>query len=185
MTTYTIIDESLGPAARMTAEEYLDTYKDALKPHRIVIGAAIAGPTKDKPSVLVVQRSAHERSYPNEWEIPGGHTKLKERIAGTVVREVQEETSLVVTKIFNEFPGFSYWSTKYESDESDDVNDTTRSICTQQLNFCVEVRDISALKLNPDEHQNYAWCTMDTVDQFKMTGPMRKVVVNAIEALSR
>ncbi|KAJ2656356.1 hypothetical protein IWW48_005078 [Coemansia sp. RSA 1200] len=185
MTKCTTIDASLGPAARMTAEEYLGTYKDALKPHRIVIGAAIAGPTKDKPSVLVVQRSAHERSYPNEWEIPGGHVDPGELIVDTVVREVLEETSLVVTKVFNEFPGFSYWSTKYESDESNDVNDTARSICTQQLNFCVEVRDINALKLNPDEHQNYAWCTIDTVDQFKMTAPMRKVVVNAIEAISR
>ncbi|KAJ2381676.1 hypothetical protein GGI23_007530 [Coemansia sp. RSA 2559] len=180
-----IINTSLGPAATMTAEDYIAVYGGSPKLHRIVIGAAIAGSSKDEPSVLIVQRSAHERSYPNEWEIPGGHVDAGELIYETVVREVLEETSLVVTKVVSAFSGFDYWSTKYEEDESDDKDDTTRSICTRQLNYCVEVLDISAIKLNPDEHQNYAWCTKDTIEQFEMTTEMRKVVSSALDELSR
>ncbi|KAJ2552154.1 hypothetical protein EV175_003422 [Coemansia sp. RSA 1933] len=169
----------------MTANDYIATCSGSPKPHRIVIGAAIAGSSKNEPSVLIVQRSAHERSYPNEWEIPGGHVDPGELIYETVVREVLEETSLVVTRVISQFPGFDYWSSKYEEDESEDKNDAARSICTRQLNFCVEILDISAIKLNPDEHQCYAWCTKDTVEQFKMTSEMSNVVLGALDALSK
>ncbi|KAJ1662429.1 hypothetical protein IW140_005899 [Coemansia sp. RSA 1813] len=179
------IERHLGRAATMTADEYIAAYGGSPRPHRIVIGAAIAGPSNDKPSVLIVQRSAHERSYPNEWEIPGGHVDPGELISKTVVREVLEETSLVVTKIIGAFAGFDYRSTKYEEDESEDKDDTTYSICTRQLNYCVEVQNTSAVKLNPDEHQNYAWCTVDTIEQFEMTPAMSKVVRDALDALSR
>ncbi|KAJ1788800.1 hypothetical protein LPJ59_005471 [Coemansia sp. RSA 2399] len=180
-----MINPSLGPAATMTAEDYIAVYGGSPKPHRIVIGAAIAGSSKDEPSVLIVQRSAHERSYPNEWEIPGGHVDPGELIFETVVREVLEETSLVVTKVVSEFAGFDYWSTKYEGEESDDKGDTTRSICTRQLNYCVEILDTSAIRLNPNEHQNYAWCTKDMIEQFEMSSAMSEVVSRALDALSQ
>ncbi|KAJ1936034.1 hypothetical protein FBU59_005189, partial [Linderina macrospora] len=66
-----------------TAAAFIASFTGTPKPHRIVIGAALAKPTTP-PSLLIVQRSAHERSYPNEWEIPGGHVDPGESILDTV-----------------------------------------------------------------------------------------------------
>ncbi|KAJ2700634.1 hypothetical protein FB645_004933 [Coemansia sp. IMI 203386] len=169
--------------ATQTAKDFIDSCQTDPKPHRVVIGAAVAGADLVHPSVLIVQRSAEERSYPNEWEIPGGHVDPGETVVEAVQREVFEETALDVTEVVSEFEGFHYWSTKYEGDESNDKQDTRLSICTFQLNFCVRVKDVSGIKLNPEEHQKHAWCTLETIDQFEMTSTMKKVVKDALVAL--
>ncbi|KAJ1818304.1 hypothetical protein LPJ56_003870 [Coemansia sp. RSA 2599] len=171
--------------ATQTAEDFISSCQTTPVPHRVVIGAAIAGPDLNHPSVLVVQRSANERSYPNQWEIPGGHVDPGETIVQAVEREVFEETALVTTEVVSEFEGFYYWSTKYEESESDDSLDKHPSICTFQINFCVRVEDVSDIKLNPDEHQKHAWCTLENIDEFMMTTTMKKVVSDALAALAR
>ncbi|KAJ2254965.1 hypothetical protein GGI13_001865 [Coemansia sp. RSA 455] len=174
--------ELLALRTTQTAADYILLLTDEPKPHHIVTGGAISHVNHSIPSVLLVQRAAHERSYPNEWEIPGGHVDPGESILESLSREIYEETNLVVTKVLCEFEGFQYWSTKYEEGESDLV-DSTLSVCTQQLNFCVLVSDTSAIKLDPNEHQQYAWCTSETLEQFKMTPTMRQVVRNALDSL--
>ncbi|KAJ2024598.1 hypothetical protein H4S03_009080, partial [Coemansia sp. S3946] len=81
-----------------TAAEYILSLTDEPKPHHIVTGGAISHTNHGIPSVLLVQRAAHERSYPNEWEIPGGHVDPGESILESLSREIYEETNLVVTK---------------------------------------------------------------------------------------
>ncbi|KAJ2505855.1 hypothetical protein IWW47_001858 [Coemansia sp. RSA 2052] len=176
--------EHLALRATQTAADCILLHTGEPKPHHIVTGGAIANTSFDIPSVLLVQRAAHERSYPNEWEIPGGHVDSGESILESLAREVYEETGLVVTKVLCEFEGFRYWSTKYEEGESDAKTDSVFSVYTQQLNFCVLVSDTSAVTLDPQEHQQYAWCTRETLEQYKMTPTMRQVVQNALNALT-
>ncbi|KAJ2810229.1 hypothetical protein H4S07_002789 [Coemansia furcata] len=172
--------ELIALRSTQTAADYIRSCTDTPKPHHIVTGGAIAN--HGIPGVLIVQRAAHEHSYPNEWEIPGGHVDPGESILEALSREIYEETALVVTKVLCEFEGFRYWSTKYEEGES--TTDSSLSVCTQQLNFCVLVKDTSAIKLDPQEHQQYAWCTSETLEQYKMTPTMRQVVSNALEGLA-
>ncbi|KAJ2753018.1 hypothetical protein GGH94_004222 [Coemansia aciculifera] len=176
--------ELLALRATQTVADYILSHTGEPKPHHIVTGGAIANSNHGVPSVLLVQRAAHERSYPNEWEIPGGHVDPGESILESLSREIYEETALVVSKVLCEFEGFLYWSTKYEEGESDSKADLALSVCTQQLNFCVLVSDTSAIKLDPNEHQQYAWCTRETLEQYRMTPTMRQVVSNALDSLA-
>ncbi|KAJ2725169.1 hypothetical protein GGI07_001431 [Coemansia sp. Benny D115] len=182
LTNSSTAQELLELRASQTAACYLASCTTTPIPHRVVVGAAIAGTGSNNPSVLIVQRSADERSYSNEWEIPGGHVDPGESILDAVTREVFEETALKVTEVISEFEGFEYWSTKYEEGDSDDVNDKVMSVCTKQLNFCVRVQDVSRVVLNSEEHQKYAWCTAQSIDEYQMTPTMKKVVLDALDA---
>ncbi|KAJ2901904.1 hypothetical protein GGI21_004628 [Coemansia aciculifera] len=173
--------DSLALRAKQTAADIIALHSGEDRPHHIVTGGAIFD--TNTRSVLLVQRAAHERSYPNEWEIPGGHVDPGEYILASLAREIYEETGLVVDKVVCEFEGFQYWSTKYEEGESENRADIVLSVCTQQLNFGVLVSDTSAVKLDPREHQQYAWCTRETLEQYGMTPTMRLVVHNALNAL--
>ncbi|KAJ2252890.1 hypothetical protein GGI13_003017 [Coemansia sp. RSA 455] len=106
--------EPLALRATQTAADYILSLTDKPKPHHIVTGGAISHTNYGVPSVLLVQRAAHERSYPNEWEIPGGHVDPGKSILESLSREIYEETGLVVTKVLCMFEGFHYWSTKCE-----------------------------------------------------------------------
>ncbi|KAI9665143.1 MAG: hypothetical protein M1831_002153 [Alyxoria varia] len=65
---------------------------------KLVVGAAVLsrGPTEQSPRVLLVQRSAEEKFYPNQFEIPGGKLKsVKDKTMFEAIRrELLEETSL-------------------------------------------------------------------------------------------
>jgi 8-oxo-dGTP pyrophosphatase MutT (NUDIX family) len=55
--------------------------------------------TDAPPTLLLIRRSIGELSFPGLWEIPGGGVESYETILDAVVREVKEETGLVVGKI--------------------------------------------------------------------------------------
>lgn len=71
---------------------------------RWVIGAAIfQHPKSDNRSLLLLKRASHEYAFPDAWELPGGHVEeTDEASAHAVVREVVEETSLIVAEIICE-----------------------------------------------------------------------------------
>lgn len=148
---------------------------------RLVVGVAIF---TDFPStetgvsirkILLLQRSASEEAYPLMYEIPGGHCEDEDStIFAAVARETREETGLIVTKILKEFRGFAYQTSKGE---------------TLQLNFVVEVeaRVDGPLQviINPQEHQAIAWLGKgDDREMYPMTEAMKKVVQDALEAVS-
>lgn len=73
----------------MARKDYYDD-PDAPAPNAIV-AAASAIVTNDKGEILV-----HRRTDNDLWALPGGGMEFGESIAGTVVREVFEETGLRV-----------------------------------------------------------------------------------------
>lgn len=72
------------------------------------------------PRLLLVQRAATERAFPNLWEIPGGSTETFDRsILHSVAREVFEETGLHLTRIVRQVgEGVEFQSAKQITDEN-------------------------------------------------------------------
>lgn len=139
---------------------------------RLVVGVAIVAPSGGPLSLyrlLILQRSESEDSFPSMWELPGGGAESEDRtILYTIARETAEETGLIVSRIIRSFDGFEY---------------STRSGDAVQFNFVVEVVGgmDSAVTLNPEEHQAFAWVDdTDDITKFKFTGAMSKVVADAL-----
>ena len=47
--------------------------------------------------VLLLKRSNYVKKYAGEWDLPGGHVQIGERIIDGLKREVKEETSLSIS----------------------------------------------------------------------------------------
>ncbi|WVQ99746.1 hypothetical protein IAU59_006888 [Kwoniella sp. CBS 9459] len=95
--------------------------------------------------ILLVHRAATENDYPDHWEIPGGGAEpgVDQTLLETVVREVKEETGLVVSAILGEFEGFE-WSesdTRDQNQEQEQEQEQEEGKRRQykQYNFIVEV----------------------------------------------
>lgn len=77
----------------------------------LVVGACIFAPQHDTtlfpsgssrsaPKLLLVQRAATERAFPNLWEIPGGSSEPTDpTLLHSLAREVFEETGLHLTRV--------------------------------------------------------------------------------------
>ncbi|KAG7158310.1 nucleoside diphosphate-linked moiety X motif 17-like [Homarus americanus] len=62
----------------------------------IAVGVAILLESSDK-HLLLTRRAAHMRTFAHVWVPPGGHVENKESLEDAALRELEEETGLVVT----------------------------------------------------------------------------------------
>jgi 8-oxo-dGTP pyrophosphatase MutT (NUDIX family) len=115
--------------------------------YKLVVGVLIFANEK----VLLLQRSATERHYPNIWELPSGKVEPEDAtVLDAAARECLEETGLTITEFTGQGKGFEYGIDGRK---------------TLQLNFKVEVRNEDEVTINPDEHQGYKWCTKKEVGE--------------------
>ncbi|KAJ3497155.1 hypothetical protein NLJ89_g10386 [Agrocybe chaxingu] len=142
---------------------------------RLVAGVAIVGKNAADPAtrkLLLIRRSATESVYPLMYEIPGGGAEDEDdTIIATAAREVKEETGLTIVRILQPFEGFEY---------------ATRKGQAVQFNFMAEVESglDAEVRLNPSEHEDYAWVGPDDdLSKYPMTESMSTVVNNALEIL--
>ncbi|KAL9073909.1 MAG: hypothetical protein Q9157_004576 [Trypethelium eluteriae] len=149
---------------------------------KVVVGAAIFESSSDSnllptPRLLLLKRAAHEKQFPNVFELPGGHVEPQDSsIQHAIVREVQEETGLDVTDIITELEPMLY--TTEEKSFSDISREAPISKSTIQLNYIVSVSGYD-VKLNPDEHSDHSWTTEQNVAELPMSSKMRIVVHEA------
>ena len=127
-----------------------------------VVGVVIL--QKDK--VLLLQRSAAERHFPNIWELPSGNVENDDAtLLDAAARECLEETGMTVTEFVAEAKSFEYMI-------------KGRGL-TLQLNFIVEAEgDVS---INQEEHQQHRWYKEGEVKQIGVTESTREVLTGAFE----
>ncbi|KAI5457633.1 NUDIX hydrolase domain-like protein [Mariannaea sp. PMI_226] len=123
--------------------------------------------------ILLVQRAAHD-SMPNLWEIPGGAVDDEDpSVLYGCARELWEETGLVLTHIrhvipdgFNGKPGAVF------------TNRTGQRIFCK-FSFEVDVAEGQEVRLDPNEHQDFIWATVEEVG-VEAIGDRKIPLANAI-----
>jgi 8-oxo-dGTP pyrophosphatase MutT (NUDIX family) len=95
---------------------------------------------------------------PNKWEIPGGAVDPEdETLLRGAARELWEEAGLVATR----FTTFVFGHPTSEVGNIFTNRDGTRRYC--RVVFMAEVDGWEEVKLDPAEHQDYAWATEEEV----------------------
>lgn len=111
----------------------------------------------EEGKVLVVQRASDD-SMPNRWEIPGGGVDDEDpTVFGGAARELWEEARLVAKR-------FNHVVTEGPDQKPGQVfPNSTRTKKWCQFSFDVQVESCENVKLDPKEHQAFAWATEDEI----------------------
>jgi len=112
--------------------------------------------------LLVVHRVANDDTLAGEWELPGGGVDPGETIEQGAIRELEEETGLVVDKVLGTFEGFDYTTAKKPK--------------ARQTNFKVTVKP-SEIRLT--EHDAYRWITSDDIPSLETNDVMQACLYRA------
>jgi len=140
-------------------EPYTITMAEFFKQNPQFQCLAIGAVVYHKKRLLLIQRAADDRAFPNFWEIPGGGCEATdETILHGVARELMEETGLKATR-FVKLVAQLEW---------DDTRGRQRKWA--KVNVEVEVEGVDAdggleVKLDPKEHQDFVWATEEQVDE--------------------
>lgn len=114
-----------------------------------VIG--IHGLIEKSGKYLVTKRASTNDYMPNFWDIPGGTIKFGEETFSALKREILEETGLKVK------PGKIIFAYGHKSNESRHQ--------FQLVYMCNYL--FGEVKLNPNEHSDYNWATLDQIKKLK------------------
>jgi 8-oxo-dGTP diphosphatase len=130
---------------------------------KIVVAAVI--PYKNK--VLLLQRSANEKIFPNLWELPSGKRENFESSIKAIKREVKEETGLNIEIIrpINIF--------EYKIQKTKIIKDTT------QINFLVKIKGKNKVKISK-EHQDFAWVYKKDLFKYKITKETKNTITKCL-----
>lgn len=125
----------------------------------------MAGVLKRGQRVLLVQRGAQEKVFPNLWEFPSGKKELGEDCFQALKREFFEEVNLCIKPI----AVLSVFD--YVVNKGDERRETT------QINFLVKLQ--VGKKGTPSlstEHQDYKWVTQKDLTGLHISKATKKVL---------
>lgn len=131
---------------------------------RVIVGAVIF----EKKKILLLQRNVDEKTYPNLWELPSGKKNPLERTTDALVREVREETGLVVTKA-DPFHVFDY-----KIEKPLEIRDSV------QINYLTSVADPKMVTISR-EHQSFVWVSMEEISKHGVTDSTKETIKKAFE----
>jgi 8-oxo-dGTP pyrophosphatase MutT (NUDIX family) len=148
------IDATLAPW-NLPAKEWLRLNSE---PFTKVDGLATGNIVfNEEGKVLVIQRSGND-SMPNRWEIPGGGVDDDDpTVFEGSARELWEEAGLVAKR-------FNHVVTEGADQKPGQVYpNSTRTKTWCRFSFDVQVESCEHVKLDPKEHQAFAWATEDEI----------------------
>ncbi|KAH6876615.1 hypothetical protein B0T10DRAFT_566828 [Thelonectria olida] len=138
------------------------------------IGAAIIRNNHKCKQILLLKGNAHEAYYPNVFKMPGGKVdKEYLSIRHAIMREVLEETNLMVADISSPFSTIRYTAEKEGIDGSG--NRLTIRRIAIQLSYVVAVEgDGVDFMVNKDEHSMGIWAERKDLDRIPITKDMKR-----------
>ncbi|KAK3317704.1 NUDIX hydrolase domain-like protein [Cercophora scortea] len=168
----------------MPAKEWLAQNATKLQEKKLKLNGLATGVVVFNPAgkVLLVQRASHD-SMPNKWEIPGGAVDDDDAtIVHGAARELREEAGLVATRFGPLVTGFGDGRANLHVFAN---RNATRWFC--RFVFIADVGDCEAVKLDPNEHQDFVWAEEEEVREQRVDGreipitheTMRAIILNA------
>lgn len=125
--------------------------------------------------LLVLQRASHD-SMPNRWEPPGGSVDPDDAsILHAAARELREEAGLIVSRFRSRVSGLGR--------ECDFFWNRNRSRCFFRAVFCADVVDSTDVRLDPNEHQAFAWATEEHVRSQTLDGRPLPITNDAMRTI--
>jgi 8-oxo-dGTP pyrophosphatase MutT (NUDIX family) len=136
---------------------------------KIIQKIVLAGIILYKNKILILQRNKNEKIYPNLWELPSGKKEPLENSIQTLKREIKEETNLKIEPIIP----ISIFD--YIIDKEKKIYDTT------QINYFVKIKNLNKIKLNKNEHQNYAWIKIQDLNNYKISKEAKQAIIKTFK----
>ena len=125
------MNERASLIQRLTAEAEGDGVQ------QLVVGAVVR-----RDSAVLLLRRPQDDFMGGIWELPSGKVEAGEQLDAALIREVQEETGLAVTRIADYLGCFDYTSGSGR--------------WSRQFNFAV---DVAATPVELQEHDAYLWAS--------------------------
>ncbi|KAK3689469.1 NUDIX hydrolase domain-like protein [Podospora appendiculata] len=142
------------PAAKWLTRNATKLQEANLKLNGLATGVVVFNPAG---KVLLVQRASHD-SMPDRWEIPGGAVDDDDTtIVHGAARELREEAGLVARRFGPPVTGFGDGTDLHVFPN----RNATRWFC--RFVFIADVVDCEAVRLDPNEHQDFVWAREDEV----------------------
>lgn len=148
------IDASLA-SWDLPAKEWLRMHSGAItKVDGLATGNIVFN---DEGKILLIQRASSD-SMPNRWEIPGGAVDDEDpTVLEGSARELWEEAGLIAKR-------FNHVVTEGPDQKPGQVYpNSTRTKKWCRFSFDVKVESCEHVKLDPKEHQAFAWATEDEI----------------------
>jgi 8-oxo-dGTP diphosphatase len=140
--------------SKSTSQQLVAGYESGVE--QFVVGGVIGN--KDK--ALIMKRAADD-FMGGIYELPSGKLEKGECVEMGLVREVLEETNLVVTHLGKSLSSFDYKSGSGKH--------------TRQLNFDIFVQDPKQIKLS-EEHEGFAWISSAELANYLVSGEVKAIV---------
>ena len=110
--------------------------------------------------VLILKRASHSAAYPNHWNFPGGSLDEGETPSEAAIRELREETGLMVSK-----PYLNHFE--------------TRTLPKITIYYFITGEYQGQVAIN-SESSDYKWVSLKELEEFNMI-PMSPQVVENIK----
>ncbi|KAF1946840.1 hypothetical protein EJ02DRAFT_197846 [Clathrospora elynae] len=135
-------------------QEYAVSEKEYVRQHPeydlLVTGAVVFN---REGKLLIVQRAADERAFPDLWEIPGGKVDdTDETILQAAARELKEEAGLIATRVVRKVTQITFG-------ERPGRSPTT----WLKLVFEMDVESTDSVVLDPVEHQKFLFASEEEI----------------------
>ncbi len=149
---------------------------------KILQKVAILRHNGETPEILLLQRSVNALSRPSSWDLPGGNSEWPsaEQLSATnlhlddISREITEETGLDVIQSNFPLDQLVHFSTYFDSEKQ-----IYTIICGWVLDFSSTSQTEIVIS---DEHQNYAWVSIDGLSNYDFGGEKGEFVLEIARA---
>jgi 8-oxo-dGTP pyrophosphatase MutT (NUDIX family)/deoxyadenosine/deoxycytidine kinase len=118
-------------------------------------------------NMLLLLKREKNKSYPNHWGIPTGKIEKEESSIKAIVRELYEETNIIL------------------SSDRLQVIDTfivsNEDMVFKYILYYTEFDSIPEININPVEHNEYQWVDSDAIDSFKLVPDVSVTIRYALQ----